>query len=88
MVGELLLAASEARALASLMTTLRHINANTVTAHHATQPSRDPVKWSKAAPPKIRGKNGKLAMKSLDEWRPGETAKRGYEKAVEDWWWL
>ena len=88
MVGELLLASSEARALASLMTTLRHTNANTVTAHHATQPSRDPVKWSKAAPPKIRGKNGKLAMKSLDEWRPGETAKRGYEKVVEDWWWL
>jgi hypothetical protein len=23
-----------------------------------------------------------------EEWRPGESAKRGYEKAVEDWWWL
>jgi hypothetical protein len=22
------------------------------------------------------------------EWRPGDVAKRGYEKAVEDWWWL
>ena len=22
------------------------------------------------------------------EWRPGESAKRGYESAVEDWWWL
>ena len=22
------------------------------------------------------------------EWRPGESAKRGYERAVEDWWWL
>jgi hypothetical protein len=23
-----------------------------------------------------------------EEWRPGESARRGYEKAVEDWWWL
>jgi hypothetical protein len=22
------------------------------------------------------------------EWRPGESAKRGYEKAVEEWWWI
>ena len=26
--------------------------------------------------------------KSLAEWCPGEPARRGYEKAVEDWWWL
>lgn len=23
-----------------------------------------------------------------EEWRPGQSSKRGYEKAVEDWWWL
>jgi hypothetical protein len=26
--------------------------------------------------------------KSLAEWCPGGPARRGYEKAVEDWWWL
>jgi hypothetical protein len=55
------------------------------------QPSQDPVKWNKAVPLQIRRQNRKsagLAMAGLEEWRPGQTAKRGYEKAVEDWWWL
>ena len=26
--------------------------------------------------------------KALAEWCPGAAARRGYEKAVEDWWWL
>jgi hypothetical protein len=25
---------------------------------------------------------------SLAEWCPGAAARRGYERAVEEWWWL
>ncbi len=56
--------------------------------HHAVrnekQPSPEPFEWKKAVPPRIVGKNHSRAGES----RPGETAKRGFEKAVEDWWWL
>ena len=87
-MGEVLLATDEGRAFAEIMTTLRHTNAKAAKAHHPAQPSPDPVKWNKAVPPQVRGKNGKSAMTGLDEWRPGEMSRRGYEKAVEDWWWL
>ena len=87
-MGEVLLAARRGRAFAEAMTTLRHTDAKTTTAHHPPQPSPDPVKWNKAVPPQIMGKHRKMLMGGLDEWRPGESAKRGYEKAVEDWWWL
>ena len=73
------------------MTTLRLPNAKACATHHPMQPSQDPVKWNKAVPLQIRRQNRKsagLAMAGLEEWRPGQTAKRGYEKAVEDWWWL
>jgi hypothetical protein len=42
------------------------------------------TKWNKAVPPRIAAKNSA----QTGEWRPGESAHRGYEKAVEDWWWL
>jgi hypothetical protein len=43
-----------------------------------------PFEWKKAVPPRIVGKNHARA----GEWRPGEQAHRGYEKAVEEWWWI
>lgn len=51
----------------------------------------EPVNWHKAVPPKIGGHRPDVERDPLhatEEWRPGEAAKRGYEKAVEDWWWL
>jgi hypothetical protein len=55
------------------------------------QPQPEPVTWHKAVPPRIEGRRDdgeRDPMLATDEWRPGEAAKRGYEKAVEDWWWL
>jgi len=55
--------------------------------HHAVrepQPAPEHTQWKKAVPPRIAGKNHSRA----GEWRPGDQAHRGYEKAVEDWWWL
>lgn len=49
------------------------------------QPSPETVRWKTAVP--LRVVRGDLAG-AVGEWRPGESAKRGYEKAVEDWWWL
>ena len=55
------------------------------------QPQPEPVTWHKAVPPRIEGRRDDVEgdpMLATHEWRPGEAAKRGYEKAVEDWWWL
>jgi hypothetical protein len=27
-------------------------------------------------------------MNTVRNWRPGDAARRAYEKAVEEWWWL
>jgi hypothetical protein len=54
------------------------------TSPHETKPCPEDTVWKTAVPPRIVGKNHARA----GEWRPGEPAHRGYEKAVEDWWWL
>jgi len=55
------------------------------TPHQEAQPQPEPIAWRKAVPPRIGGQE---AVSGVAEWRPGEPARRGYEKAVEDWWWL
>ena len=53
------------------------------------QPER--VTWHKAVPPKMAGWRDGVdgdPLRAKQEWRPGEASRRGYEKAVEDWWWL
>jgi hypothetical protein len=49
------------------------------TAKAATQTEAGPWKAPASSPGGGKG---------LAEWCPGEPARRGYEKAVEDWWWL
>ena len=83
LVGEVPIAMPAPHALVGLMKT------------HTTDEARDgkveqqdqrhePVveRWVTATLPRIEA-----SMRSA-EWRPGESAKRGYERAVEDWWWL
>lgn len=48
-------------------------------------PQPEPVSWHRASLPQIGRRDPR---RSAGEWRPGEASKRGYEKAVEDWWWL
>ena len=59
------------------------------TTERATQqnihPSPEAVRWKIAVPPRL-GRGGTAGL--VGEWRPSESAKRGYERAVEDWWWL
>ena len=52
---------------------------------HRAKPQPEPVSWHRASLPQIGRRE---AVRDQVEWRPGESAKRGYEKAVEDWWWL
>ena len=47
----------------------------------STQPQDGPNHWKTAAPLRI-------GNHSNGEWSPGASAKRGYERAVEDWWWI
>jgi hypothetical protein len=49
------------------------------------EPSPERAAWKVAVPPRIAQRK---ALSAPEEWRPGEPARRGYEKAVEDWWWL
>lgn len=48
------------------------------------RPAPEPLEWKKAGPPRLAGRNSSRP----GEWRPGEQAHRGYEKAVEEWWWI
>jgi hypothetical protein len=42
--------------------------------------------WKMALPPRI---GGQQHFGVREEWRPGQgAARRGYERAVEDWWWI
>lgn len=47
----------------------------------SSQPQDGPSHWKTAAPLRI-------GNHSNGEWSPGASAKRGYERAVEDWWWI
>jgi|GEM_PF-4410309 len=49
------------------------------------QPSPEAVRWKAVVPPRLGRRELAGAVK---DWRPGESTRRGYEKAVEDWWWL
>jgi hypothetical protein len=41
------------------------------------------TRWQTAMLPRLHG--GKAQP---GEWRPGESAGRGYERVVSDWWWI
>jgi hypothetical protein len=55
------------------------------TTQEKMKPSPEAVRWKMAVPPRLGRRE---PVGPVGEWRPGESAKRGYEKAVEDWWWL
>ena len=72
--------------VATMKTTQAHPGHAAISSHHhPAQPEPEPVTWHKATLPKIRRREPAGAV---GEWRPGESTRRGYEKAVEDWWWL
>lgn len=72
--------------VATMKTTHAHPeHAASAAHHHPAKPQAGPVNWHKAMLPQIGRRE---PVRATDEWRPGESAKRGYEKAVEDWWWL
>jgi hypothetical protein len=48
-----------------------------------TEPPVDKAQWQTAMLPRLNG--GKAHP---GEWRPGESAGRGYERVVSEWWWI
>jgi hypothetical protein len=45
-------------------------------------PSEQSRDWKAVLPPRFGERD------AAREWSPGASGRRGYEKAVEDWWWL
>ena len=76
-----------------IATPARHAFVARMTTHQHDMPRERRVRQDRRLKPPIeRRATGVLpkidASMRGEEWRPGESAKRGYEKAVEDWWWL
>lgn len=82
-MGEVPMEGPAARALVGFMKTRKTDEARDRKVEQQGE-RHDPVmeRWVTATLPRIDA-----SMRSA-EWRPGESAKRGYERAVEDWWWL
>jgi hypothetical protein len=49
------------------------------------EPAKDPRRWKVAMPLQT---GGKAEMGAGEEWRPGERARRGRERAESEWWWI
>ncbi len=82
-MGEVPMEGPAARALVGFMRTHKTDEARDGKGEQQDQ-RHEPLteRWVTATLPRID------ASMRAAEWRPGESAKRGYERAVEDWWWL
>ena len=71
----------------------RHVLAGSMTTQQQDIPRDRRVRQDQRSKPAVERRAAAVLPKinasmRSEEWRPGESARRGYEKAVEDWWWL